>query len=137
MRGMKVSTRDLLIPPLHAVVRESTATFAVSDPRLREVLAYFHEHIEDPIDVAELCAHVGVSRRWLEYEFRDSLGVTPYLYIRRHRLDYARRLLIAEPETKIYRLAKRMGFSSAKQLTKAFRREFGVSPRDCRRTAES
>ena len=52
--------------------------------------------------------------------------------MRRQRLEYARRLLTDEPGTKIYRIAQRVGFSSAKQLTKVFRREFGHSPREYR-----
>jgi LacI family transcriptional regulator len=137
LRGRKASTRDRLVPPLQVVARESTATFAVSDQRLRVALDYFHSHIEDPVTVSELCSHAGVSRRWLEYECRKNLGVTPYLYIRRQRLEYARRLLSEEPETKIFGIAKRIGFSSAKQLTKAFRREFGLSPRDYRKSTKS
>jgi len=132
MRGRKDGLKDRLIRPLQVVARESTATFAVSDERLRQALEYFQHHIEDPVTVAELCSHAGVSRRWLEYAFRDKLDETPYHYIRRQRLEHARRLLAEEPETKIYRIAKRIGFSSAKQLTKAFRREFGLSPREFR-----
>jgi LacI family transcriptional regulator len=132
MRGKKTSLEDQLIRPLQVVARESTATFAVSDDRLRAALEYFRQHIEDPVTVEELCRHAGVSRRWLEYAFRDKLDETPYQYIRRQRLEHARRLLVEEPQTKIYRVAKRIGFSSAKQLTKAFRREFGQSPREFR-----
>lgn len=135
MRGKKLPKGDQLIPPLRVVARESTATFAVSDERLREVLLYFQNHIEDPVTVEELCAHVDVSRRWLEYSFRNVLNETPFQYMRRQRLEYARRLLTNEPNTKIYRIAQRVGFSSAKQLTKVFRREFGVSPREFRQVA--
>lgn len=129
MRGKKVPRGDRLIPPLQVTFRESTATFAVSNERLREVMIYIRSHIEDPITIGELCAHVDVSRRWLEYSFRDLLGETPYQYMRRQRLEYARRLLTDEPNAKIYRIAQRVGFSSAKQLAKVFNREFGLSPR--------
>lgn len=132
MRGRKPAKGDQLIRPLQVVARESSATFAVSDDRLRVALEYFRQHIEDPVTVDELCKEAGVSRRWLEYAFRDKLDETPYQYIRRQRLEHARRLLVDEPEAKIYRVAQRIGFSSAKQLTKAFRREFGESPREYR-----
>jgi LacI family transcriptional regulator len=132
MRGKRVPRGDQLIPPLQVTFRESTATFAVADERLREVMVYIRSHIEDPITIGELCAHVDVSRRWLEYSFRDLLGETPFQYMRRQRLEYARRLLTDEPNTKIYRIAQRVGFSSAKQLTKVFNREFGMSPREFR-----
>ena len=82
---------------MQVVERESTATFAVSDPRLRDALAYLHQHIEKPITIDQITEHAGVSRRWLEYAFRDVLGETPYQYLRRQRLALARRLLAEEP----------------------------------------
>lgn len=106
---------------------------STSDIRLLEAVAYIHRHLEDPIGVQELVSHVGVSRRWLEYAFRDALGETPYQYIRRQRLEHAGRLLQEEPNSRIYQIALRTGFNSAKQLTMAFRQHFGVSPRDYRR----
>jgi len=76
---------------------------------------------------------VRVSRRWLEYAFRDEFGDTPYQYIRKRRLEQAARLLRNEPTFKVYQVAQRTGFSSAKQLTMAFRQHYGVSPREYRR----
>lgn len=136
IRGKKVKSEDHLISPAGIVVRESTATLAVNDERLRNALVYFHENIEDPVTVAEMCTYAGVSRRWLEYAFRSMLGESPFNYIRRQRLKHARRLLREESETKINSIARRAGYASANQLAKAFRREFGESPRDYRRSLE-
>lgn len=133
----KVRQEDLLIAPGGIVARESTASFAVSDERLRETLAYFRDHIEDPVTVAELCSHVGVSRRWLEYAFRKMMGESPFNYMRRQRLEHARQLLTEEPETKINSIARRTGYSSANQLAKVFRREYGQSPREFRKSTQS
>jgi LacI family transcriptional regulator len=134
MNGLKVRRGDRLIAPLRVVPRESTATVAVADVRLREALIYFQQHMAEPVTVEELCAHVDVSRRWLEYSFRNALKATPHEYMQRERLIHARRLLADEPGTRIYRVAQRVGITSAKHFTKAFRREFGMSPREYRAT---
>ena len=76
-----------------------------------------------------LTDHAKVSRRWLEYAFRDALGDTPYQYLRRQRLILAKRLLAEEPGAEIYSIARRAGFSSGKQLTLTFQQQFGMSPR--------
>mgnify|MGYP003581299460 CR=1 FL=1 len=91
------------------------------------------KHIEDPIGVQELASHVRVSRRWMEYAFRDALGESPYQYIRNRRLKLAQHLLEEEPSAKIYQVARRTGFTSAKQLSMAFGQEFGQSPREYQR----
>lgn len=126
------------IPPLEVVERDSTRTFAVADPRLREALEYLHENLQEPLfSIDEVTRQAGVSRRWLEYAFRDALGETPYQYLRRQRLARARRLLVEEPRAKIYAIAQRSGFSSAKQLAMTFQQDLGMSPREYRRSAES
>jgi LacI family transcriptional regulator len=137
LQGKRVSLEEDPIPPLQVVERESTATFAVSDARLRQALSFLHEHIEKPITIDQITEHAGVSRRWLEYAFRDVLGETPYQYLRRQRLAMARRLLAENPSDKVYAVAQQAGFSSAKQLAIAFHQDFGMSPREYRRSTQS
>ena len=86
--------------------------------------------------ILQLCVRkdVGVSRRWMEYAFRDALGESPYQYIRRRRLKLAQRLLDKQPPAKVYEIARQTGFSSAKQFSMAFSQEFGASPRECQRS---
>jgi LacI family transcriptional regulator len=133
IQGNKIETEEDLIPPLGVVSRQSTETVAFKDARLCEAIEYLHKHIEDPIGVQELASHVGVSRRWMEYAFRDALGESPYQYIRNRRLKLAQHLLEEEPTAKIYQVARRTGFTSAKQLSMAFGQEFGQSPREYQR----
>ncbi len=137
LNGKRVSLEERPIPPLQVVERESTATFAVSDPRLRDALSFLHQHLEKPITIDQITEHAGVSRRWLEYAFRDVLGETPYQYLRRQRLALARRLLSEEPSSKVYSVAQQAGFSSAKQLAIAFQQDFGMSPREYRKSTLS
>ncbi|MEX0610491.1 MAG: substrate-binding domain-containing protein [Pirellulales bacterium] len=134
LRGKKIEDSEKSVPPLGVVARESTETVAFKDVRLCQAIEYLNNHIEDPIGVQELASHVGVSRRWMEYAFRDALGESPYQYIRHRRLKRAAHLLEEEPNAKIYQVARRTGFTSAKQLSMAFGQEFGQSPREYQRS---
>jgi LacI family transcriptional regulator len=133
IHGKEVETIEEMIPPLGVIARESTDTVAFKDARLCAAIEYLNKHIEDPLGVQQLASHVGVSRRWMEYAFRDALGESPYQYIRNRRLKLAQQLLEEEPTVKIYQVARRTGFTSAKQLSMAFGQEFGVSPREYQR----
>jgi LacI family transcriptional regulator len=128
-----VEVEEQMIPPLGVVARESTDTVAFKDARLCAAIEYLNRHIEEPIGVQQLASHAGVSRRWMEYAFRDALGESPYQYIRNRRLKLAQQLLEEEPTVKVYQVARRTGFTSAKQLSMAFGQEFGVSPREYQR----
>lgn len=133
MQGKELDSHEAVVPPLQVEERDSTAAFAVTDARLRLALTYLHEYLEDPITVDEMATHASVSRRWLEYAFRDVFGETPFQYIRRQRLLRAKRLLGDEAKTKINEVAKRTGFASTKQMRLAFLQAFGVSPGEFRR----
>jgi LacI family transcriptional regulator len=135
MRGKPV--RDVeLVPPLEVVKRESTDVIAVSDDRVRAAIEFINEHIAEPVDVSQVARHADVSRRWLEYAFRDEVGESPYQYIRRRRLELVRDLLVDVPGMKIAEIARRTGFTSPKQLTMAFHHWRGMSPRAYRRTLQ-
>jgi LacI family transcriptional regulator len=125
------------IAPFGVVARESTETVAFKDPRLCDAIDFLNANLAAPLGVQELASHVGVSRRWMEYAFREALGESPYQYIRRRRLKLAQRLLEKDARVKIYEIAKQTGFSSAKQFSMAFSQEFGVSPREYQRSRNS
>jgi LacI family transcriptional regulator, galactose operon repressor len=137
IRHKQLPSIEESVPPLGVVARESTETVAFQDPRLCEAIDYLIQNIASPLGVQELASHVGVSRRWMEYAFRDALGESPYQYIRRRRLKLAQRLLEKDARTKIYEVARQTGFSSAKQFSMAFSQEFGASPREYQRSRNS
>lgn len=131
-------TSDFIsIPPAGIVERDSTKVIAISDSRVREAINYIFQNIEQPFGVTDLAQHVGVSRRWLEYSFRETVGESPYKYIRRQQLEHARRLLVENPTAKIYQIAQRTGFNCPKRFMTAFRQSFGQSPREYRRSHQT
>ena len=127
------SEMEIAIPAIGVVERETTSGVKVSDPRLQEALDYIQQHLNEPITIDHLTRHISVSRRWLEYAFRENFGESPYQYLRRQRLSKAR-LMLHEPKWSIREIATVSGFSSPKQFKTAFQAEFGVSPHEYRQT---
>ena len=83
------------------------------------------------VAVADLCRALGVPRRRLFAAFRPDGGVQAYVMT--ERLKRARNALSdlerAEP---IGAIAHRLGFSDAPHLSRAFRKRYGMTPRDYR-----
>ncbi len=77
------------IPAIGVIERESTRGILVSNTRLQEALDFIHQHLADPITIDDITRHISVSRRWLEYAFRETFGESPYQYLRRQRLAKA------------------------------------------------
>lgn len=95
---------------------------------LRQVTAYIERHLDDPGLTAERIAHEHrISARHLNRVFHQC-AQTPAAWIRRQRLERCRQDLL-QSRQHITHIAYRWGFGDAASFSKAFKREYGVSPR--------
>ncbi|AMY09139.1 Regulatory protein SoxS [Luteitalea pratensis] len=109
-------TRGPRTPP-HAEARVSAAVRAI-------------EAMPDaPHTLASLAAASGVSPFHFLRTFRQVAGVTPHQYVLRARLRAAAWQLATPTPVRILDVALDSGFGEASNFDRAFRTEFGVSPR--------
>jgi transcriptional regulator GlxA family with amidase domain len=97
-------------------------------------VAVMRRNIEVPVPLSAIAASAGLTQRALEAAFRAALGRAPQAVYRGLRLRNARRLVV-ETSMSIAEIAARCGYADASAMTRAFRGEFGVSPREMRRSA--
>ncbi|MFO1030283.1 MAG: DJ-1/PfpI family protein [Planctomycetota bacterium] len=102
---------------------------------LRELQAYIHEHPDEPLRVAELAERVAMSPRNFARAFAAETGDTPAQFVRKARLDTARRLL-EESTLGLDELAIASGFGTAQNLRRAFEQHLGVPPSQYRERFE-
>jgi AraC-like DNA-binding protein len=107
--------------------------------RRNDVVRYIEDHLRDPSLTAESVAEgVHLSSRHLRTIFSAS-GEKVSAYILRRRLEECARK-IRDPAWNgqtLMKIAFSWGFNSAAHFTRSFRDQFGVSPREYRRAAES
>ena len=128
MRGEKVGTEGVLIPPLGIAERQSSDVYAIDDADIAAALRFIREHACEGISVADLLAAVPLSRRMLEHRFLKLVRRTPHAEIIRIRMERAGRLL-RETDLSLAEIANRAGFADANYLSVAFKKQMGVSPR--------
>ena len=90
------------------------------------------ENLEVPLAIARIARAVGRSQKDLEARMRSQLGATPQAVYRRLRLIQARKLVL-ESDMAVAEIALRSGYQDASAMTRAFRGEFGDTPRGLRR----
>jgi AraC family ethanolamine operon transcriptional activator len=79
--------------------------------------------------MSELCKAVRVSRRVLEYAFRDVVGISPKQYIVALRLGRARRDIVAGGTlASISDIAERWGFFHLGRFSGVYKKFFGELP---------
>jgi transcriptional regulator GlxA family with amidase domain len=90
------------------------------------------ERLDDPLDVAAMSRHAGVSPRTFARRFREETGTTPLQWLLTQRVLEARRLL-EESELPVEAVAWRCGFGTAASLRDHFRRATATTPTAYRR----
>jgi transcriptional regulator GlxA family with amidase domain len=105
----------------------------VSDPQIARALRLVRERVDDDWTVPKMAAAVGLSRSTFAERFRAATGETPIQHLTRYRLARAAEYL-RTTNAAILEIARRTGYESEVSISKAFRREFGVSPGAYRRS---
>jgi transcriptional regulator GlxA family with amidase domain len=91
------------------------------------------ERLAEPLDVAAMSRHAGVSPRTFARRFREEVGTTPLQWLLAQRVREAQRLL-EESDLPIDDVAWRAGFGTAASLREHFRRATATTPTAYRRS---
>lgn len=105
---------------------------AVPSGSLEPTRGWAAERLEQPLDVAAMAAHAGVSPRTFARRFREETGTTPLQWLLGQRVLEARRLL-EESDLPIETIAWHCGFGTAASLRDHFRRATATTPTVYRR----
>jgi AraC family transcriptional regulator len=99
---------------------------------LLSTLLYIQTHLEEDLTLAMLAERVGFSAFHFHRIFRETIGEPVKEYIRRLRLERgAYRLKISEQT--ILQIALDAGFQTHESFTRAFERQFAITPSEFRR----
>lgn len=110
---------------------EIAVRYNVHNRNIIQVIKAMESHIEDPLSVDDLATVVGITSRQLERLFRFHLGDTPSHFYLGVRLERARQLL-QQTGMSILDVCVACGFAAASHFSRAYRLQFGVSPKNDR-----
>lgn len=127
LKGEEITEKKVLIEPAGFIARESTDTYAVSDPIVKTALRYIADNCNENIQVIDVVEQVPISRRSLEIRFNKEIGHTMVDEINRLRIMALKRLLL-ESDTKMNKLYRAAGFSSALHMRRVFSKSTGMTP---------
>ena len=103
-------------------------TGGLSPRRLKLVLAYIQEHLDQDIALADLAGVSGLSPSHFGPLFRRSLGLPPYQYVLIQRIERAKRLLCGG-SLSVGEVAAQTGFCDQSQFARQFKRHVGLTPK--------
>ena len=113
---------------------ELVATVPHVPSQLQTSLDFMERNYLDNPPLATLAQQAGWQAEYFHRRFRQALGMTPFAFIERRRLEEAVQLL-TETNISIKELSAQLRFSSQFYFTRVFTRRFGISPSAFRRNA--
>lgn len=120
--------------PSDVVQRASTQRLHVTDRLVIRALEHIRINAGLNLRVSDVADHLGVSRRWMEKRFGQTLNRSVMDEIQRVRMDTIR-TLVSQTDQPFTSIAKRCGFASANHLGIIFKAQFGMTPTDYRKQA--
>ena len=99
--------------------------------KVEKALKLIHSSYNAAMNVDSLAALVNMSPSAFHRAFNDVTTSSPIQYIKKIRLNKARDLLL-EQRVRVSEAAIHVGYESAAQFSREFKRYFGNSPSECR-----
>lgn len=97
--------------------------------RIAKALRRIHQDFAGNLDVPTLAREAGMSLAVFHAQFKAVTETSPMQYVKTTRLHHAR-LLMVQDRLNVSAAATRVGYESASQFSREFKRLFGTSPAD-------
>lgn len=90
---------------------------------------YIESHLDEELSLDSLAREFYVSKYYIAHLFKDHIGMSIHQYIAKKRVNACREAILGG--MKISDVCLRYGYQDYSGFYRAFKKEFGISPREC------
>lgn len=125
------NTMQLLVECIRAFNQPENQILRSEKPELLDdVVSYIETHLHEKINLSDTASRFFVSESTIGQTFQKKMHVSFYHYVTQRRLIAAKSMMFQEANLDI--LSEKVGFSDYSAFYRAFKKEFGISPREYR-----
>lgn len=129
--ALAANTAQLLVHLCRAASDNSAKALKAESKELMDnILEYVERHYAEKLTLSDIADKFYVSESTITLTFRKKMGVSFYHWVTQRRLIAAKNLI--EGGQLLEEVAQAVGFSDYSSFFRAFKREFGISPKQYR-----
>ncbi|WP_251862324.1 AraC family transcriptional regulator [Clostridium sp. Marseille-Q2269] len=98
------------------------------DEQIEEIINYIKDNLEKDLSIDALSSRFFINKYYLMHKFKSETGYTLHKYIQQKRLAFSKSLILRGH--KITELYRTCGFGDYTSFIRAFKKSYGISPKD-------
>lgn len=120
---------DLILHLNRLVYTQNHPVSKKDDTSLYQTISlYIEEHLDEPLSLEDLSRKFFISKYHIAHVFKDNLGMSIHQYITKKRLHLCREAIGGNMS--ISEAYQTFGFGDYSSFYRAFKKEYGISPKD-------
>ena len=129
---VNANATTILIHLIRAGLDRHARPMSAEKPELLDqLLAYIETHMSEKITLADTAHYFFISESTISQTFRKKMGISFYQCVTQKRLIASKALI--EQDLPMETVAERVGFNDYSSFYRAFKQEYGISPRQYRK----
>lgn len=124
---------DFKLQELYVLIERIKISGESNSKDFRYAINYLSDNYKGKVDFYSLAKGLNMSYSYFRHRFKQITGLPPQAFLIKRRLKEAEKMLI-KGELNCTEIAYYCGFSNSAQFTDMFKREYGISPKDYRKS---